>query len=403
MKKIFILFFAIMFSSCMDAADPENNCDDANQLFELTQTVSKHPNQVNTFHDLDDVYRAYLDSAKSEQGVLAIPPLSKKEADKIGHNEVTATIEYQEVINPKLRSLIAGHGYQPKDQFKSFRKLFLANKVEEIKKLRRLANEVAQWIGFTLAAGKDQLSLEFFTEWTHTGARLIDNLNAFFFAAYLKQECNVPKNAWEKFQTTKQYKITLPFRTLIEDITKPIISKKLSKNNQEGMSISTALQDFRRKNQNTESSLLPVTGSKNVEKLFTSKLKTVEQKFDKMKDLVNSYNSVEEAYRDLKANPKGKMEEANNIRREIGGTGFLVALQQAIKARSISEKFFIQNLDLISKLVALTNEMDKYNFEINLGFGKYQGDAIPSPYIFFENLAKNMLILKNQKELYENN
>ncbi|MDR3646888.1 MAG: hypothetical protein P4L22_05110 [Candidatus Babeliales bacterium] len=388
MKKIFILSFAMVFSPFIEAADPINYCDDARQLFELTQTVSKHPNQVNIFHNIDEVYKSYLNSVKPDQGLLAVPPLSKEEADIIGHNEIITTIEYQEVINPKLRSLIAGYGYQPKDQFNSFRKLFLENKLEEIQKLSQLANDIAQWIGFKLAADNNQLSLEFFTEWTHTGARLIDNLNAFFFAAYLNQECNVPKNAWQKFQTTKQYNITLPFRTLIEDITKPITSTKLYINDQEGMSISTALQDFRRKKQKTESSLFPVQGSKNVEKLFASKLKTVELKFDAMQHIVNSYNSVEEAYLDLKANPDGKMKEANNIRREIGGTGFLVALQQAIKADLISEKFFIEHVDFISKLVALTNEMDKYNFEINLGFGKYEGDAIPSPYLFFANLKK---------------
>lgn len=388
MKKIFILSFAILLSSFMYAAEPAINCEDVSRLFELTQTVSKHPNQVNVFYDIDHVYRAYLNSVNPDQGLLAVPPLSKEEADKIGYNEITATIEYQEIINPKLRALIAGHGYQPKDQFKSFRKLFLENKVDEIKKLSQLANEVAQWIGFKLAADNNQLSLEFFTEWTHTGARLIDNLNAFFFAAYLNQECNVPQNAWQKFKTTKQYNITLSFRTLIEDITKPITSTKLYNNDQEGMSISTALQDFRRKKQKTESSLFPVQGSKNVEKLFASKLKTVELKFDVMQHIVNSYNSVEEAYLDLKANSDGKMEEANNIRREIGGTGFLVALQQAIKANLISEKFFVEHVDFISNLVALTNEMDKYNFETNLGFGKYEGDAIPSPYLFFTNLKK---------------
>jgi len=57
---------------------------------------------------------------------------------------------------------------------------------------------------------------------------------------------------------------------------------------------------------------------------------------------VGSYSSVEEAYRTMKMTQPipDNLQMANNYRRECGGTGFLEALQQAIKGSGISLEFY---------------------------------------------------------------
>jgi len=124
--------------------------------------------------------------------------------------------------------------------------------------------------------------------------------------------------------------------------------------------------------------------------LFGSKFAEVEKKYTHAKELLASYNTVELAYQEFKKQPQGPILEANNIRREIGGTGFLVALQQAFKSGLLSEQFYHEHKQLINQIASLTNEMDEYNFEINLAYGKYEGTAIPSPYAFFEKLSKGI-------------
>lgn len=385
MKTGTIVASIFLISSSHTSQLPQYQEHNYFELFQLAKEPSTHKNQVNTFATIQDVYDTYKATTHHHPYGLAALPLSQGKLHQIGHNEIMVTVEYQEEINGKLRALIAGHGWKPAEQFASFRKLFLSKNEAEIKRLQALAHEVAAWQGFTFAAQSEQLGLEFFTEWTHTGSRMINNLNAFFFAAFLGDKKEIASDAWEQFTQTAEYKTTEAFRTLIEDLVRPVLAPSVGAD-QEGMSISTALQDFRRKV--SDNLVLPQVGSMQTEKLFADKFPSVKTKYDHAKASIGKYASVEAAYHDLKAHPQGAMVQANNIRREIGGTGFLVALQQAIKSGLISEDFYCEYKDLINHIAHLTNEMDRCNFEINLGFGTYEGDAIPSPYAFFEKLSK---------------
>jgi hypothetical protein len=357
---------------------------DCAALFQLAKEPSTHKNQVNTFANTQAVYSAYKRATQDSLFTLAVPPLEQAELHRIGHNEVVATLEYQENINSKLRTLIAGHGWQPLDQFKSFRKLFLDKNIAEVNRLKNLACEVAAWQGFKLAAQPNQLGLEFFTEWTNTGSRLINNLNAFFFAAFLGTSREVTPGAWDTFKQTWEYEKTAPFRMLLEEIVRPVAGASVGPD-QEGMAISTALQDFRRRD--TSTFIFPAVGNTETEQLFTSKFATVKEKLAKAESILASYSTVEQAYKEFKSQPQCPMLEANNIRREIGGTGFLVALQQAFKSGLLTEQFYREHKEFINRIAQLTNEMDKNNFEVYLGYGKYEGDAIPSPYAFFGKLS----------------
>lgn len=371
---------ASLLVASQSAQIPEHDCA---TLFQLAKEPSTHKNQLNTFSNMQEVYNAYRLATHDSSFTLAVPPLERDVLHRIGHNEVVATLEYQENINGKLRTLIDGHGWKPLEQFKSFRKLFLNKNEAETNRLQKLAHEVVAWRGFQLAAQRHQLSLEFFTEWTNTGSRLINNLNAFFFASYLGCSNEANSDTWDKFKQTQEYKTTVPFRTLLEEIVRPIEGTSVGPD-QEGMAISTALQDFRRKD--TSSFAFPTVGNRETEQLFVSKFATVQEKLTRAESILASYNTIEQAYKEFKVQPQGPVAEANNIRREIGGTGFLVALQQAFKSGLLTEQFYLENKALINRIVQLTNEMDKNNFEIYLGYGKYEGDAIPSPYAFFGKL-----------------
>ena len=112
-----------------------------------------------------------------------------------------------------------------------------------------------------------------------------------------------------------------------------------------------------------------------------------------IKQTTGAYASIEEAYRTMKTTrpiPQN-LETANIYRRECGWTGFLVALQQAIKGKLISREFYSSHRSLINDISTLCNEMDKNNFEVLLSYGKYEGNAIPSPYAFFTRLNEQKI------------
>jgi hypothetical protein len=355
--------------------------------FKTTALPSQHLNQVNYFQTIDETYQTYsqVTMPHAHQYRLAVPT----DISNMTKNEVEAILEYQEIINPLLRQLISGQGYKPKEeQLGNFIKL-LKSEPNEAKTLRDLADKVANWKGFHWAASVGQLGLEFFTEWTHTAARAIDNIHAFGYADYLvTKNLEDHSEAWQNYlnEDARAQKLQ-PFRQTIEEIVAPQ-HKKMAPEGTEGMSISTALQDFRRKTVLSGNALLVETGDHELEVLFSNRLKAVQEKMTFIKNTIAQYTSIEEAYRTMKITQPvpDKLQTVNNYRRECGGTGFLVALQQAIKGKVISREFYSLHKTLINDISTLCNELDKNNFEIFLGYGKYEGNAIPSPYAFFTQL-----------------
>jgi hypothetical protein len=357
--------------------------------FQTTAVPSQHSNQVNYFQSIDGVYQTYSQVAAPHayQHRLAIPT----EISTMTKNEVETILEYQEIINPLLRQLIAGQGYKPREeQFVNFRRLIKSEPDgEKAKTLRELADKVADWKGFRWAASVHQLGLEFFTEWTHTAARTIDNIHAFGYADYLvRKNLDDHSVAWQNYlKEDARAQRLQSFRQTIEEVVAPQ-HKEMAPENTEGMSISTALQDFRRRTVLSANALLVETGDRELEALLSSRLKAVQEKIAFIKEVMHRYTSIEEVYRTMKTTQPipDNLQKANNYRRECGGTGFLVALQQAIKGKVISREFYSLHRALINDISTLCNEMDKNNFEVFLGYGKYEGDAIPSPYAFFTQL-----------------
>ena len=211
-------------------------------MFELIHTVSTHPHQVNTFQNMEEVVKAYENTSHRR---LFTSSNNRDKITEIGLDEIKTTFEYQEVVNPELRNLVAGMGNKPLEQFKNFRSLFLnvasAEKDTEerkqledkIKKLTMSAEIVTNWSGFRFCQEKKKLSLEFVTEWTHTAARVINILDAFYYVQYLGKEEERP-DSWEKFKLTDPFKKTEAFRTTIEEITRPIKDPALA-SDEEGM------------------------------------------------------------------------------------------------------------------------------------------------------------------------
>lgn len=354
--------------------------------FQLSPTVSTHPAQVNRFSDLDEVYKTYLQGTEGRSHRLVIPSDGKN----VIRNEVKVALEYQRVINPLLRQLIDGRGYKPGEQHRNFIQLIKANPQDpQIEQLRSLADKVVAWKGFELAAEDRQMGLEFLTEWTHTGARMIDNVHAFGYADYVvKNQVEDLPGSWKAYLTQdERAKKMHAFRQAIQDITDPQ-DCLVSDQDTEGMSISTALQDFRRKA--PWNGKLPEKGNAELEQDLLGELKELQEKIVTIREGLHHYPSMEQVYQTLKEGGKSappELTKAHNLRRECGGTGFLVALQQAIKGEGVSQAFYLTHQKLINDTCELCNEMDKNNFEILLGYGKYEGDAIPSPYAFFEQLS----------------
>lgn len=368
-----------LLSMSLLGAQLHRKVTDPRVLFECVLAPLKPESSINMFGSMEEMYKIYTGYTKDDPYSAATIPTTEEARSNIGYNEICVTLEYQERINPALRALLTGHGYEPKEQLASFRQLFLSGNTAEIARLRELAHTVLNWNFFTFAANREQIGLEFLTEWTHTASNLINNLNAFFFAEFLGDAQEVSSDAWEKFKETENFKKMVPLQTLIEKIVIPF-------SNRTGvcMSISASLQDLRRRA--PEEIVFPESGKKEVEELLTQKVEVAQIKYRTAQQIVDEYRSVEDLYRALKAESPQKAMDANNIRREIGGTGFLIALQQAIKSRLVSASFYSRIKDFIGSLVSLTNEMDRCNFEINLGYGVYGDNAVPSPYRFFDRL-----------------
>jgi hypothetical protein len=368
-----------------DITPPEYSDSDMSS-FKPTAVPSRYVQQVNLFQTIDEVYQAYnrVTTPHAHQYRLVIPT----DALNVTKNEVEAILEYQEIINPLLRQLIEGQGYKPKEeQFVNFTDILESEpEGEESKKLRALADQVANWKGFQWAATVHQLGLEFFTEWTHSAARAIDNVHAFGYADYLVSN-NLEDHAgsWYRYlnEDVRAQKLQ-PFRHTIEEVITPQLTERAPPGT-EGMSISAALQDFRRKTPLSINQLLVETGDRELEELLVSRLKAVQEKMDFIKTVMGRYPSIEEAYRIMKTTHpvSDDLQTANNYRRDCGGIGFLMALQQAIKGLGISREFYLLHEAQIKEIATICNEMDKSNFEILLEYGKYEGNAIPSPYAFF--------------------
>jgi hypothetical protein len=399
--------------------------------FQNTAIPSQHANQVNYFQNINEVYQTYNQVAASHAHNyrLAVPT----DYLNVTTNEVETILEYQEIINPLLRKLIANQGYQPKEeQFVKFTELLKSsNNTEQANTLRGLADKVANWKGFHWAASVQKLGLEFLTEWTHTTAGAIDNVHAFGYADFLVtnnlEDC---RETWRQYlsEDTRAQKLQ-PFRQTLEEIVAPQHKETVDEEGVEGMSISTALQDFRRQTPLSVSDLFVETSkidtlpsspsnrlklqekaalqdfchkmpvsmkglsveSNQLETLLSSRLLAVKEKMAFIKEVMAKYPSIAAAYQTMKTpqfNIPEELVTANNYRRECGGTGFLIALQQAIKGKGVSKTFYLLHRDLINEIVTTCNEMDKNNFEILLNYGKYEKNAIPSPYAFFEQLDK---------------
>lgn len=350
--------------------------------FKTTSTVSQHQNQVNTFIDKRQVYETYCATVSGRDYRLTVPSDGKNKVK----NEVLATLDYQEIIDPALRQLIAGFEYQPKEQFQKFKLLCQTENVDE---LRALANKVAQWKGFRFAGENLALSLEFMTEWTDRGARAMDHVHAFGYADFLAtQHLEDTQENWDLYlKGDSRARLLAPFRQAVEQLT--ALQGQAGKES-EGMSLSTALQDFRRQETIKPLELLVGQEGSELDMIFIERFKQNKEKLATIKQTMQNYPSIPEAYKVMASTKPiaADLETANNLRREIGGTGFLFALQQAIKGKGVSQPLYETYEGLIKEMCELCHEMDRCNFEILLGYGKYEGDAIPSAYAFFKELMR---------------
>jgi len=371
--------------------------------FHTCNTVSDHSNQINFFESLDDVYQSYVTLSRGHTFRLATP------LDRVntGKNEVQTTLNFQEVIQPYLRQLIAGHGYRPEQQFQSFSKLLQGCDKERIAVLCDLADRIQQWNGFGLASLDRKMSFDFFTEWTHRGASVINALHAFGYALYLSQNNKEDTDAsWKEYLKSDPTALKMQdFRSTIEELTMPQRQHLIKRDAQgepiknsdgqpieEGMSLSSAMQQFRRQSVVDSTSLLQETGDLELEKMVEERIVAHKIKMDFVNNWLSQYPSIKDAYQLMRKKSNAgepalrDSEQSNNFRRECGGTGFLFAMQQAIQSKGISKAFYHKHSEYLREACDLYNEMDKNNFEILMGAGEYKGDVVPSPYLFFAKL-----------------
>lgn len=379
-QRIILLFLpalAVMLSRFACCAD-----GDITQIFQETKRPSRSENAVNPFDDLDSLY------TQLPKGLnWALIP-----SQEVGANEAQVIEESKDLYPHKM--VLIDTKWSLKERFEYYRGLFNRQDHEKLNKLGQAAQTILNWNGFYFAEQEGKLGLEFLTELTDSGADLVDVVTAYYFANFLSGKDGANISDWTRFTGTQEYQRMRPFRELLELLVRPI--KCASENSSEGMSISDALQDLRRKT--TISVALPkeVVNSK-IEKKYGEKLENYKQTLQEVQEIVRRADGVKSMYEQLVKYRKNPGDEsitisgddlngANNIRREIGGstTGFLFILQQLMKNGTLSESFYRNHKDTINNMVHLANDMDRYNFEIgmNQGAGKYCGNVVPSAYAY---------------------
>ena len=368
MKKNMLFSITVLMSAPVLFGAEDVNIS---EIFCATMTPSEHERKVNTFDNMKQLGEVF----NRVSGGLSLDP-----SPEVGANEAYV-IEQHTSLFPHKMKLVDGK-WSTKDRLENFRSLFLKGNEEKLAELDVAAKKILDWSGFYFAEMDGQMGLEFFTELGHSGADLVDIVNAYHFAKFLGNKNDVSKSDWQKFTETKDFKKVMPFKRKLEAIAKPMafIAKPMAfgglSADSEEMSISSALQDFRMKNISDFVSLLPNSDDTYVEResLFEDRLEGCKKKLQEAQGIVSDLGGLESTYDillkiklggDVSAETKDNVNRANNIRREIGGStaGFLFMLKQLMRAGSLSEEFYFKHKNSITELLNWASDMDKLNLE----------------------------------------